>query len=96
MKPENALPLLERDGMRTDKVTFRIEIKLFAGLNKYEPGEPGSFFVAPDTSVSDLLDRLGAPHEEAKLIFINGRRGNLSTILKDGDRLGIFPPVGGG
>jgi molybdopterin converting factor small subunit len=46
--------------------------------------------------VKHLLEKLGVPEDDVRLIFINGIKGNLTSILTDGDRLGIFPPVGGG
>ena len=39
---------------------------------------------------------LNIPAKDAKLIFINNIRKEHDTLLQDGDRLGIFPPVGGG
>jgi molybdopterin converting factor small subunit len=46
--------------------------------------------------VGELTDQLKMPRDTVKLIFINGVRGSLSTPLHDGDRVGLFPPVGGG
>jgi molybdopterin converting factor small subunit len=36
------------------------------------------------------------PVTAAKLIFLDGMHSNLDAELKDGNRLGVFPPVGGG
>ena len=50
----------------------------------------------------DLLDTLGIPREEPKLVIINGiSRGVVSDTfnteaLSDGDVVAIFPPAGGG
>ena len=49
-----------------------------------------------DPEVGDIVTQLAIPAKDAKLIFINGVRKPLDTPLADGDRLGIFPPVGGG
>jgi molybdopterin converting factor small subunit len=46
--------------------------------------------------VRDLVQQLGIPEIKAKLIFINSVKATLDSVLEDGDRLGIFPPVGGG
>ncbi|MGE5576127.1 MAG: MoaD/ThiS family protein [Syntrophothermus sp.] len=43
-----------------------------------------------------MLARLGIPPGEAFVVMVNGRRQDLGWTLKDGDRIGIFPPVGGG
>jgi molybdopterin converting factor small subunit len=52
--------------------------------------------VEAGTRVRDLVQQLGIPETKAKLIFINSFKVTLDSVLKDGDRLGIFPPVGGG
>ena len=74
----------------------KIQVKLYATLRKFLPDDSNEMDIDPGTSVRDLLKRLGIPDTEAKLIFINGRRGSIDTILQGGERLGIFPPVGGG
>ena len=74
----------------------KIQVKLYATLRKFLPDDNNEMDVEPGVSVRDLLKQLGIPDTEAKLIFINGRRGSIDTILQGGERLGIFPPVGGG
>ena len=47
--------------------------------------------------VASLLDYLGVPRDVPLIIIlVNGRRGSEDTVLHDGDRIGIFSPVGGG
>jgi len=76
-------------------MTTHITIKLFATLNKYTPVAE-TYPVKPGTTISDLLQQLGVPVDEVKLIFINGKKGDLTSTLQGGERVGIFPPVGGG
>jgi sulfur-carrier protein len=33
---------------------------------------------------------------DAKLVFVDGKRAQPDTPLHGGERIGIFPPVGGG
>lgn len=73
-----------------------VDVKLFATLQEAAPRASGSRVVEEGTSVRTLVRRLGIPEMKAKLIFINGIKGTLDSVLRDGDRLGIFPPVGGG
>lgn len=44
----------------------------------------------------DILQKLQIPVEEVAILLINGRDGTADTLLKDGDVLSLFPPVGGG
>jgi sulfur-carrier protein len=73
-----------------------ISIRLFATLNRYTPDTADSYPVRPGTTVRDLIDQLGVPETEVKLIFVNGVKGDLASALNGGERVGIFPPVGGG
>jgi molybdopterin converting factor small subunit len=73
-----------------------INLKLFATLGKFMPDSADYYPVEPGTSIRDLVALLGIPEEKAKLIFINGIKGELDYTFKGGERIGIFPPVGGG
>jgi len=73
-----------------------ISIKLFASLNRYTPDTADNYPVRAGTTVRDLIDQLGVPVTEVKLIFVNGVKGDLASALNGGERIGIFPPVGGG
>ncbi len=75
---------------------IRIDLKLFVTLAKYHPNGSGDHEVAPGTSVEQLIKDLGIPEDTVKLIFINGKKALSTQILADRDRLGLFPPVGGG
>ena len=75
---------------------MEINLRLYAGLDKYLP-DSGDFFTVPrGCDVFTIIRDLGIPREEIRLIFINGRSCSGDTRLNPGDRLGIFPPVGGG
>jgi len=44
----------------------------------------------------EILKRLDVPLDKVKVIFLNGVHGKGEEILKEGDRVGVFPPVAGG
>lgn len=73
-----------------------IDLKLFVTLARFLPENAESFPVKPGTCVEKLMDDLGIPKNAVKLIFVNGKRQETSYRLQDGDRVGLFPPVGGG
>jgi len=73
-----------------------ITVKLFATLKKYLPSSAEHYPINPGATVGELFDELQIPTSLVKLIFINGKKGGLDAVLKGGDRIGIFPPVGGG
>ena len=73
-----------------------IELKFFVTLSKYLPDNAAAYPVDQGKTVTDLIDELNIPIDDVKLIFVNGRKEGLDYAVKDGDRLGLFPPVGGG
>jgi molybdopterin converting factor small subunit len=79
---------------------MKIQVNLYATLKRYmkneTAGEVWEVDVEDGNCVEDLVQKLEVPAESVKLIFVNGIHAKRETTLKDGDRLGIFPPVGGG
>lgn len=75
---------------------IEIDLKLFVTLSKYHPDDSGFIKIPDNTTVKTLIADLGIPKELVKLIFLNGKREDNSYQLQNGDRLGLFPPVGGG
>ena len=50
----------------------------------------------PDGStVRKLLIQEAIHEKDVKLIFVNGRKASLDTVLKNGDQVGLAPAVGG-
>ena len=79
---------------------MEVTLNLFATLLQYMPhkatGSPCTIEVDEGTRVRDLLKELKIPPEKAKLVFLNGVHSKGDEILNEGDRVGVFPPVGGG
>ncbi|MBF0412245.1 MAG: MoaD/ThiS family protein [Desulfamplus sp.] len=75
---------------------MKIELKLFATIAKYLPDSANNFVVEDGSTIRAIVAKLGIPDSEVKLTFVNGIQQGLDHVLNDGDRLGIFPPVGGG
>jgi sulfur-carrier protein len=50
--------------------------------------------VSEGETVRELVKRLGFPEDEIKIIFVNNRIAHMDTVLKEGDRVGLSPPVG--
>ena len=80
---------------------MKIELNLFASLAQYAPDKTGShnrqiLEVAEGTTIIRLLEELGLPMDKIGMIFVNGLHAAGDEVLKDGDRVGVFPPVAGG
>ena len=74
----------------------KIELKLFVTLTKYLPDNPDAYPVPRGTTLAGLIEALRIPEDSVKLIFVNGKKQESSYVLSTGDRVGLFPPVGGG
>ncbi|MCG8531607.1 MAG: MoaD/ThiS family protein [Desulfovibrionales bacterium] len=74
---------------------MQIEIKCFATLSDFTP-ENGVLDVAEGTTVQNVISHLGMNGDDVKIMFVNGKHQSLETVLTEGDRLGLFPAVGGG
>jgi uncharacterized protein with PIN domain len=42
-------------------------------------------------SVKDMIEALGVPHTEIDLILVNGTSVDFAYVLKDGDRVNVYP-----
>lgn len=79
---------------------MRITVALFAHLSTFQPDGGGgrrarAFDVDEGTTVGDIISMLGLP-DEPRVLFVNSRHADDGTVLSEGDRLAIFPPVAGG
>jgi len=77
-----------------------LKVFLAATLRKYVRGYDGAvgldLEIPPGSTVADAARLLGIPREDVKLIMVNGRGSKWDTVLQGDERLGLFPPVGGG
>jgi molybdopterin converting factor small subunit len=79
---------------------MRVTVKLFATLARYKEGAraaaPFEVELSEGAIVQDLIAQLKIPVGETHVIFINNIIEEAGSKLKDGDVVGMFPPVGGG
>jgi len=80
---------------------MKVELNLFASLARYAPDKTGGHGhrmvdVAEGTTIMGLLNRLELPIDKIRMIFLNGLHATGDEVLKEGDRIGVFPPVAGG
>ncbi len=74
---------------------MKVEVTCFATLREYSP-KGGYLEIDEGAQVIDVIDKLRINKDDVKVIFVNGTHAKLGTPLKDGDRVGLFPAVGGG
>ena len=73
-----------------------IVVKCFASLTRFQPEDADAFPIAAGETVAQMMARLGIPEGGVALIFVNNVHGKPDLVLKGGDTVGLFPPIGGG
>ena len=74
---------------------MRLEIKLFASLQKFIPNME-KLEVDENCTVLELLEKIGIKSSEVAITLVNGRHVQLEQRLHDGETVAIFPPIAGG
>jgi molybdopterin converting factor small subunit len=84
---------------------MKITFKLFASLTDYLPAHARytnvlELDIAPDASISQIIEPFGMPPKLVHLVLINGKyiepAKRLTQTLVEGDVLAIWPPIAGG
>jgi molybdopterin synthase sulfur carrier subunit len=74
---------------------MKVEIKLFASLQKFMP-DAAKVELDDNCTVLDLLQRIGINSSEVAITLVNGRHVELKQRLYEGETVAIFPPIAGG
>ncbi len=65
-------------------------------IHDYDPYQGVWLNISPGTTVSQVIGELGLLPQEVTLIMVDGRRREADFQLQGNERLGLFPPIGGG
>lgn len=63
---------------------------------EYRPSEGVLFPLDERITVSKLCKRMNIPMKKVKIIMVNGKRESSGYLLRGDERVGLFPPIGGG
>lgn len=76
---------------------MKIDVRLHAVLKDLLPDGKGEIELSDGSTVTDLLDHLKIDPEFRELITVNGEQvEDQSTLLREGDKVQVFPAVAGG
>jgi molybdopterin converting factor small subunit len=77
-----------------------VQVRLYATLRRYRPelghGEALRVEMPDGSRVANLLEKLGIPRDETKQVFVDGLHKPMDFVLRDGQQVGVFPPIAGG
>ncbi len=77
-----------------------IEVRLYATLRRQAPAAAAAGVFPVDvpagSTVADLLRIINVAPAEVHILMVNGASATVEHVLSAGDRLGLFPAIGGG
>jgi len=75
----------------------QVRVNLYAMLRKYVGGATSvEVEIEPGRTIQQVLDELGVPADQTRIIFVDSRAADLSQSLEGGEQIGVFPAIGGG
>jgi len=77
-------------------VLITLSTTLRAAVPGYDPVRGLSMSWDGPITTGRLAEKIGLPAQEIKIIMLNGRHADLEQAVRDNDRVGYFPAVGGG
>jgi molybdopterin synthase sulfur carrier subunit len=79
---------------------IHVDVRLYGPLRQVFPdvglGEQMEVELPDGATVGQLVEMLQLPADQVKVIFVNHTVREHEHTLEDGDRVAVFPPVGGG
>lgn len=76
---------------------MKVSVQMHGILRRFISGRDSAEIELPEGScVADLLERLKVEHGELWLQAVNGELAETGRVLRDGDRVDLIPPIGGG
>jgi molybdopterin converting factor small subunit len=78
--------------------SMEVQVKLYSEMRQYAPGKETDFELAlvPGATVGHVFARLKIPSTIQRVVLLNGKRANESTILEERSTLVLFSPISGG
>jgi len=82
--------------------TAQMALKIFLSstlrqyIPGYDPSEGKAFSLNQKITVSELCGLMNIPEDKIKIVMVNGKSESFDYELRGDERVGLFPPVGGG
>jgi sulfur carrier protein ThiS len=75
----------------------RVTIHLYATFRRYADGKPAvEVDIQTGQTVRETIEALGIPLDQTRIVFVDNRAIELDHVLRGGERVGVFPAIGGG
>ncbi len=77
-------------------ITLKLSTSLRSFVDGYDAVNGLELGKGSGKSIAQVINELGIPSENVKIIMVNGLYAKPDRVLADGDRLGLYPGMGGG
>lgn len=75
----------------------RINLYLYAAFRDCAGGQAAvELEIQPGQTVRQTLLEVGVPVDQTRIVFVNNCAASLDQPLEGGERVGVFPAIGGG
>jgi len=75
----------------------RITLHLYAAFRSCAAGKAAvEVEIEPGQTIRRTLADFGVPVEQTRIVFVNNCAASLDQPLQGGERVGVFPAIGGG
>ena len=88
-----ARDMMERVNM---DATILLSTTLRSAVPEYDSTTGIRWTFPGEMTVAQVCEGLGIPADKVKIVIVNGKDETLDYVVRGGDRVGLFPPVGGG
>lgn len=74
-----------------------VTVSVYANLRDFTGGQSTvSLDLPAGATIQMVLDRLGIPPEQTRIIFVDHRPAGMEHVLDGGERIDLFSAIGGG
>ncbi len=73
---------------------MRVNVRCFGTFEKYQKGTK-PWEMPAGATVNEIARIMGVQSEEVKIVFVNHKEVPMSTLLHEGDEVGLSPKTGG-
>jgi sulfur-carrier protein len=75
----------------------QIKVHLYADLRRYiNDATSVDVEIEPGRTIGEVVDQLGVPREQTRILFVDHRGASLDRVLQGGERVDVFSAIGGG
>ncbi|OEU52093.1 MAG: hypothetical protein BA871_16160 [Desulfuromonadales bacterium C00003096] len=73
---------------------MRVNVRCFGTLEKFQKGTK-PWEMPAGATINEITQIMGVKPDDVKIVFVNHREVPMTTLLNEGDEVGLSPKTGG-